>query len=206
MSTPDEAITAHQLTGSSGRILREIDFEKDSVQIGRFRGHDFFGDGSFYLIDTPGHAVGHLGALARTTTNPDTFIFMGGDLCHHSGEIRPSPNLRIPQEIPITSAGSVLPCPGSAFEGLQIQRQKAPDEPFFEPAMGLDIPLTIDTIRRAQDADAESNVWFVYAHDPSLYGVVDFFPWFANDWMAKGWRERTLWAFLRDFEGAVQQQ
>lgn len=100
----------------------------------------------------------------------------------------------------------VLPCPGSTFEDLQIRRQRKPDEPFFELAMGLNIPLTIDTIKRAQDADAESNVWFGYAHDPSMYGVVDFFPGSANDWMEKGWRERTLWAFLRDFEGATQKQ
>lgn len=128
---------------------------------------------------------------------------MGGDLCHHSGEIRPSEHLRIPHETSTLSAGSAMPCPGTAFEDLQVRRQRAPDEPFFEPAIGLDLPMTMDTIKRAQDADAENHVWFVYAHDPSLYGVVDFFPCSANDWKKKNWRDQTLWAFLRDFDGAI---
>lgn len=59
------------------------------------------------------------------------------------------------------------PYPVAPYEYLQIRRQKTQD-----------IPLAIDTIKRAQDADAESNVWFVYAHDPTLYGVVDFLPSF----------------------------
>jgi hypothetical protein len=37
----------------SGRNLREISFS-DDFKIGSFRAHDFFGDGSFYLLDTPG--------------------------------------------------------------------------------------------------------------------------------------------------------
>ncbi|KAI0344766.1 Metallo-hydrolase/oxidoreductase [Trametopsis cervina] len=42
---------------------------------------DFFGDGSLYLIDTPGHCPGHICALARVAAN--TFVFLAGDLCHH---------------------------------------------------------------------------------------------------------------------------
>lgn len=183
--------------------MREIDFEKESVQLGRFRGFDFFGDGSFYVLDTPGHAVGHLAGLAQTTADPDTFIFMGGDLCHHSGEIRPSKHLRIPKEVTIATPQAALPCPGAIYEKLQIQRQRAPDEPFFEPTMGLDIPETIETIKKTQDADKEDNVWFIYAHDPKLHGVVDLFPQSANDWKVRNWRDETLWAFLQDFEAAV---
>ncbi|KAJ5140907.1 hypothetical protein N7448_004315 [Penicillium atrosanguineum] len=186
-----------------GRSLHEINFEKKDIQIGRFRGFDFFGDGSFYVLDTPGHAVGHLAGLARTTSNPDTFIFMGGDLCHHSGEIRPSKHLRIPNEVHLATPQAALPCPGALYENLQIQRQRSPDEPFFEPLMGLDIPETIKTIKKAQDADKRDNVWFIYAHDSILHGVVDLFPHPANHWKEKNWRNQTLWAFLRDFEAAI---
>jgi glyoxylase-like metal-dependent hydrolase (beta-lactamase superfamily II) len=63
--------------------LRELSFETDQWSpLGPFqRAHDYFGDGSFYLIDTPGHMVGHLGGLALT--GPDEWVFMGGDCCHH---------------------------------------------------------------------------------------------------------------------------
>ncbi|KAL7793962.1 beta-lactamase-like protein [Trichoderma afarasin] len=62
---------------------RELSFETDPwVPIGPFeRAYDYFSDGSFYLIDTPGHMPGHLGALAHTYA--DEWVFLGGDCCHH---------------------------------------------------------------------------------------------------------------------------
>ncbi|KAI1832035.1 hypothetical protein DTO027I6_8319 [Penicillium roqueforti] len=190
----------------AGRNLREIDFS-DSVQVGQFRAVDFFSDGSFYIIDSPGHAVGHLGALARTTTNPDTFIFMGGDLCHHSGEIRPSKYFPIPRDIhPSFPTPSSLPCPGHlVYEELLVRRTGSVDKPFFRPAMGPDIEQTIDTIDKAQVADADSNIWFIYAHDRSLLKCVDLFPLPANNWKEKNWREKTLWTFLEEFGTAIKQ-
>jgi glyoxylase-like metal-dependent hydrolase (beta-lactamase superfamily II) len=188
----------------SGRNLREIDFS-DSIEVGQFRAYDFFGDGSFYLVDTPGHAVGHLSALARTTTSPDTFIFMGGDLCHHSGQIRPSKHMPLPFDIQNAIPATVLPCPGAqAYEKLLLRRNGA----FFTPAtmVGTDSKTTIRTIEKAQDADADSNIWFIFAHDPSLLGIVDLFPLPANDWKKNGWRRKTLWAFLRDFDMAIAAQ
>ena len=72
-----------------GREHREIDFDKTSnLKIGQFPAFDYFGDGSFYLLDAPGHAIGHMCGLARTKSTlegdeEDTFIFMGGDTAHH---------------------------------------------------------------------------------------------------------------------------
>ncbi len=185
--------------------MREVDFSR-AVQVGQFRAIDFFGDGSFYILDTPGHAIGHLGALARTTTAPDTFIFMGGDLCHHSGEIRPSKYLPIPRGLsPSRPAAASFPCPGGAlYDQLQASRDRSSDQPFFDPGMGLDIKETLVTIGEAQKADARDNIWFVYAHDPSLIDTVSLFPMAANEWKKSGWREKTLWVFLQDFAPAVE--
>jgi glyoxylase-like metal-dependent hydrolase (beta-lactamase superfamily II) len=46
---------------------------------------DFFGDGSFYLIDTPGHLAGNISALcrARTQKGETRWILLAGD-CFHS--------------------------------------------------------------------------------------------------------------------------
>lgn len=65
------------------RGFRELTFDKDIwCSIGPFhRTYDYFGDGSFYLVDTPGHMPGHLGALAQTSEGE--WLFMGGDCCHH---------------------------------------------------------------------------------------------------------------------------
>lgn len=50
--------------------------------IGPFpRAYDFFGDGSLYIIDAPGHLAGHINVLARTS--PDGgWIFLAGDSAH----------------------------------------------------------------------------------------------------------------------------
>ena len=45
------------------------------------RAIDFYGDGSLYLVDTPGHTPGHIAAVARVASN--AFVFLGGDVCHH---------------------------------------------------------------------------------------------------------------------------
>ncbi len=172
-------------------------FDKEVVE---FPAHDFFGDGSFYLLDTPGHAIGHIGALARTTTNPDTFIFMGGDLSHHGGQMRPSKHMHIPAQL--TGPNLHL---GSLYQNLLVSRTGSTEVPFFLSTA----PQVVDeeelarTRSKAQKADAQENIWLVCAHDPVISQVADFFPASANDWKAKGWRSQTLWSFLDDFKSAV---
>ncbi|KAK2748557.1 hypothetical protein FQN57_000692 [Myotisia sp. PD_48] len=188
-----------------GRETREITFEESdgrTLMIGKLRGYDFFGDGSFYLIDTPGHCEAHIGAMARTTSNPDTFIFMGGDLCHYSGEIRPSPYLRLPAEIKVedVQAKKTYMCPGSILEKVQTEdRGRKADEPFFDPVSG-DFDECIRTIKSTQEIEAHENVFFISAHDDSILGVVDLFPKSANGWKEAKWRDAVIWAFLKDFE------
>jgi hypothetical protein len=190
-----------------GRKVREIDFSSDpsSLKAGSFRALDFFGDGSFFLLDAPGHAVGHLSALARTTTNPDTFIFMGGDLCHHGGEIRPSAHLPIPDEVKCLSLNSRphVCLDGALLRKLNFKRGRKPDEPFYDPVLTVDLTRNIQTIKEAQEADAQDNVLFVFAHDMWISDIVDFFPKSANDWKSKGWREDVMWRFLADLSPAA---
>ncbi|KAH8902698.1 hypothetical protein BR93DRAFT_987976 [Coniochaeta sp. PMI_546] len=41
---------------------------------------DLFGDGSLYVIDSPGHLYGHVNVLARV--GPKRYVYLGGDCCH----------------------------------------------------------------------------------------------------------------------------
>lgn len=43
---------------------------------------DFFGDGSLYIVDAPGHLPGHLNVLARTSADGG-WIYLAGDSAHH---------------------------------------------------------------------------------------------------------------------------
>lgn len=189
-----------------GRNIREIDFfsNNSSLKYGAFRAVDFFGDGSFFLLNTPGHAPGHIAGLARTTTDPDTFIFMGGDVCHHGGEIRPSPYLPLPGQVhsfQSSSRDSYLD--GTLFRKLNVKRGRKPNAPFFDPVLAVDIPRAIQSIQETQEADAQNNVFLVFSHDMQICGIAEFFPKSANDWKSKGWKEKTLWNFLADFAPAV---
>ena len=173
------------------------------LRIGQFQAYDLFGNGSFYLLDTPGHAIGHLAGLARTS--PDTFVMMGGDLCHHAGVIRPSSYVPLPAEIRLNAfhsfPGSL--CPVAKVEKLQHSRGRRLDEPFFTPNFAHHMPSALETISKAQASDADSNVLFIYAHDPSVRGVVSLFPEYMNDWKAEGWRDKLFWKFLEDFKDAI---
>lgn len=72
----------------AGQRVRYVQFDSDRppsrlvMPIGSFeRGLDFFGDGSFYLIDAPGHLPGHLAALARIADSK--FVLLAADCCHN---------------------------------------------------------------------------------------------------------------------------
>lgn len=81
-----------------GRELIELKFAS-GLKIGEMDAFDYFGDGSLYFLNSPGHAHGHICALARVTAAPPSFIMMGGDAWHHCGEIRPSQYMPLPETI-----------------------------------------------------------------------------------------------------------
>ena len=194
-----------------GRAVREIDFTAKPVRIGRFDAFDYFGDGSFYLLDSPGHAIGHITALARVTTagdgdsTHDTFVFMGADACHHPGVLRPSEYLPLPAHI----APSPVPhisghtCPGDLLQ--QLQHNCNPAEPFFTVSTLIfpDHAAAMDTVRKIAELDAADNVFVILAHDESLKGYIDLFPLPINNWREKGLRSKTRWLFCKDFASAL---
>jgi hypothetical protein len=190
------------------RTLREIDFDSEGkgLRIGKYKAMDFYGDGSFYLLDTPGHAIGHVCGLARTSAEPPEFIFMGGDIAHHGGEFRPTQFLPLPESIvpsplvaPYTRQAPV--CPGAIFEA--VHPKKSSTEPFYTPVLkGVhhDGEQTKKTIDELGEFDAQDNVFINIAHDTSLYDVIEFFPKTANGWSQKRWKQEGTWRFLRDFD------
>lgn len=145
----------------------------------------------------------------RTTSNPDTFVMLGGDMCHHAGELRPNPSLPLPESVQLESLSKVFSggvCPGAELESLQTSRGRKVDEPFFDPAQGLSIEESIRTLQKTYVPDAQDNVLFIFAHDQKIHGVVDFFPKTANDWKVKGWKSKLTWRFLEDFAVALEER
>ncbi|KAL9602695.1 MAG: hypothetical protein Q9219_001685 [cf. Caloplaca sp. 3 TL-2023] len=204
----------------AGRHLREISCTSSDRQIGGYKAYDYFGDGSFYLLDSPGHAVGHMCALARTTTAPSTFIFLGGDCAHHGGEFRPSPSLPLPSTVNPSPLPHLHPatCPGSLFIPVHrlydpLNRARATDTPTSEPfyqvaAEGADdVDEARASVGKMSAFDGREDVLVMIAHDAHMLDVVRCFPdGTANGWKGEGWKEKGLWRFLRDFETAVAEK
>ena len=214
-----------------GRKVTEPSFSSSDLSIGGLNAIDYFGDGSFYLLDAPGHMIGHLNALARTSCNPDTFIYMGADSFHHGSVLKPNEYTHLPSSIDLGSVSSgIFPssCPGELFHSMHPSHpSRHPDEqPDYAAAINQGSPdstpfLTLSrqadgkslahdydagraTVEKIKVFDADERVFVVIAHDNSLRDVLEFFPKSANEWKEKGWKEQGRWRFLKDFEKAVE--
>ncbi|TVY37247.1 Cytochrome P450 monooxygenase [Lachnellula occidentalis] len=196
-----------------GRDVKEVAFS--DLHIAGFRAHDFFHDGSFYILDAPGHTIAHICALARVTSNPDTFIFLGADACHHGAEFRPTAYLPLPSQInlgalavPNHADADACICPGSMF--AKLSPSPTPNTPFYRAnqAFAHDSVEAHETIEKLELFDATPNVWVVIAHDASLLEPdlgVEFFPsGNINSWKEKGLGEKTRWRFLKDLKRAAE--
>ncbi|KAF4617535.1 hypothetical protein D9613_005917 [Agrocybe pediades] len=78
-SNPQSSFAADLLPEGRTEYLDPSDWKP----IGPFpRAFDFFGDGSLYIIDAPGHLPGHANVLARTSSDGG-WIYLAGDSAHH---------------------------------------------------------------------------------------------------------------------------
>lgn len=227
----------------AGRALTQIDFDKeDDFIIGGYRAHDFFGDGSFYLlgtsavleqlylhvsdlradnrlIDTPGHCIGHMCGLARTTGGPDsTFILMGGDIAHFAGDLRPHPKIPLPAILPEgvlddDLANFPVPCPCSVFTDHHplinhgLDKGDRQQTPFYNVSTGpvssyIDPATSQQSVDTLKAFDASDSVLVCLSHDGAL---LRYLPTLnqspeetMNNWKQLGWKSRCHWDWLNE--------
>ncbi|KAL3488189.1 beta-lactamase-like protein [Aspergillus germanicus] len=213
------------------RSLIELSFSETKcetqklLQIGPFNAIDYFCDGSFYILNAPGHTFGHVAALARVAADahdPDanSFVFMGGDTCHFAGQFRPTVARPLPggafggegkgagvdteytseasQAQPILQHEAQAQASITACPGSIMEMLLAnPTTPPFEmPATNtVDVAEAHASISKMQVFDSAENIWVVIAHDQSLLDIVDFYPARVNDWQRKGYAQKTRWRF-----------
>lgn len=138
-------------------------------------------------------------ALARTT--PTTFVYMGGDVCHHGGEMRPTPYLPLPKNldpslVPRLAAG----CPGSEY--VEIHPKHDPTKPFYRMAENFpdDFADAEWSLEGTEEFDGSEDVLVCMAHDESLVDALEWWPKPLGDWKEKGLAAKARWAFLGDFD------
>ncbi|KAL2112391.1 hypothetical protein VUR80DRAFT_7746 [Thermomyces stellatus] len=201
---PTAAVSPVYEDDLAGRRVREITFE-EHLTVAGYRAVDYFSDGSLYILDTPGHAIGHLSALVRTTK--DTFVFLGADICHFGGSFRPTPHVPMPSELssrdlcreeedpPKTYSASLFTC-------LHPRPDMGRTCPFYEPCSRadswyVDPQRARESISRLKALDANERILVVIAHDPAVMNVLPFYPRHElNGWYEARWKDKLRWGFL----------
>ncbi|KAJ7696604.1 beta-lactamase-like protein [Mycena rosella] len=190
-----------QTSDFAGHDVRKLSFE---LTFRGLKAIDYFGDGSLYLLDTPGHLPGHLSALARVT--PSSFVLLGGDAFHHPGQLRPRPHLQ-----------RHFPCPAHL---LETSRSAISTDYFWswgseprvfdvpsraEPLLALaDVPGSVYadpvaakvSLEKVATFDADPDFLVVIAHDQTLVSSLPYFPASLNDWKARDLKEEVMWRFV----------
>ncbi|KAJ6488568.1 beta-lactamase-like protein [Mycena vitilis] len=201
---PENADALLQASDLSGRQITKVDFATANLTFSGLKAIDYFGDGSLYLLHTPGHLPGHISALARVT--PTTFISLGGDTFHHAGQARPRPQLQ-----------TNFPCPAHLLEDIKASvstdyfwSPRSRDGAFDLPSRAQQLlaisdapgsfytdPVTAQvSLEKVATFDADPDFWVIVAHDISLRSSVPYFPACLNNWKATKLKENSLWNFL----------
>lgn len=200
-----------------GRKYFEIDFANDkrATKVGKWRAVDWFSDGSFYLLQSPGHTNDHMCGFARTKlakdseTGQDEFILMGGDIAHHGGEYKPTKFSPIPDSIepdPRQQRQGLQSgvCPGEFFAERNTLYEDGSDDRWTKPFMKPSVAISenhneaIESLGVLEEFDAYDNIFVIFAHDDSLLDLINLFPKPANDWKQNGWKKDGFWGFLKD--------
>ncbi|KAJ7759168.1 beta-lactamase-like protein [Mycena metata] len=187
----------------AGRQVTKLDFSVANLSFGSLKAIDYFGDGSFYLLDTPGHLPGHLSALARVT--PTSFVHLAGDTYHNAGEMRPRPEIQQSFPCPahlLDEAKAISTdyfwSPGSRNGAFDLRSRSKP----FLVASDLPGSFTSDPITaevsgdKVAAFDADPDFFVVVAHDTSLRASLPYFPESLNAWKANQLKEETVWNFV----------
>ncbi|KAJ5457269.1 hypothetical protein N7530_012543 [Penicillium desertorum] len=210
---PDNPESPVKAADLKGRRVNELDFNngREAISIGRFKAFDWFEDGSFYLLDVPGHAAGHICGFARV--KPDSFILMGGDCAHHPGEFRPSKIAPIPKDLtPLHVAAhskQATVSPGNIAEKIKTHSD-IERSPIYKAAelFTYEMPKQKWSLQGIQELDACENVLVIIAHDGGILPVLQeangkqssfLFPrGELNEWQDNDIKEAIKWHFLSD--------
>ncbi|KAJ7642703.1 beta-lactamase-like protein [Mycena polygramma] len=201
---PQSPNASLQPSDFAGHQVTKLNFTTANPTFSGLKAIDYFGDGSFYLLNTPGHLPGHLTALARVT--PTSFVSLGGDSFHHAGEARPRPqfqkNFPCPAHLLEESKSSISTdyfwSPHSrdgAFDLLSRAQQllavsDLPDSFYADPVASQ------VSLEKLATFDADPNIFVVVAHDISLRDSIPYFPESLNSWKANHLKDKTVWSFI----------
>ncbi|KAJ7718414.1 beta-lactamase-like protein [Mycena maculata] len=193
-----------QASDLDGHEVSTLDFDNANLTISGMPAIDYFGDGSFYLLDTPGHLTGHMTALARVT--PTSFILLGADALHHAGELRPHGNFE-----------TNFPCPGDLLDAARdaistdfFWSSNSTPGAFDLPSRAQPLFAVSDTtdsfyvdpveatvsIDKIAALDADADFFVLFSHDLSITAILPYFPASLSGWQVEGLKPSSVWLFV----------
>ncbi|KAJ6597545.1 beta-lactamase-like protein [Mycena vulgaris] len=200
---PETPTSTLQASDFAGHNITKLDFSATKLTFSGLKAIDYFGDGSFYLLDTPGHLPGHITALARVT--PTSFVSLGGDTFHHAGQARPRPEFQKNFPCPAhlleetkTSISTDFFWSHNSHEGAFDMLSRAQQLLSISDINGsfyADPVASQVSLEKIATFDADPDFFVVTAHDWSLISSLPFFPASINGWKASHLKERTVWNF-----------
>lgn len=151
------------------------------------RAYDFFGDGSFYLLNSPSHTIAHLCALARVFNFP-ILLFPWARMCATILErILP---VGLSSSLSDTSTFACcqsrkVGVPDRSFQA--IQPYKSATKPFHivQPVLAHDEVWAAWIVNGMAESDADDNFFVVTVHDEDMLTLADFLPKEPEDWREK---------------------
>ncbi|KAH8799204.1 beta-lactamase-like protein [Flagelloscypha sp. PMI_526] len=184
------------------RKVTDLDFTGNRLHIGGFPALDYFKDGSFYLLDSPGHAPGHIMGLARV--KPNDFVLLAGDTFLDIAQVRPTAALHKAVHICDTLSASardninttIFRSGGNDTEGFDFNARSGP---FFDvPEQGLfsDPAKARRSQRLLQAFDSNDDVIVVGAHDATLNPLIGERTNALNDWKQLNLKWEFTWQFV----------
>ncbi|KAJ7464092.1 hypothetical protein FB451DRAFT_1042583 [Mycena latifolia] len=201
---PESPAGSVQASDFAGHNVTELNFNTTKLTFSGMKAIDYFGDGSFYLMETPGHLPGHISALARVT--PTSFVALGGDVFHHAGEARPRPAFQKNYPCPShlleetkTSISTDYFWSPKSREGAFDMHSRAqqllavsdlPDSFYADPVTAQ------VSLEKIATFDADPDFFVIIAHDMSLVSSLPYFPASLNNWKASHLKEKTVWNFV----------
>ncbi|KAJ7642803.1 beta-lactamase-like protein [Mycena polygramma] len=176
-----------QVSDFAGHQITRIDFTAANLTFSGLKAIDYFGDGSFYLLNTPGHLLGHMTALARVT--PTSFISLGGDTFHNAGTSISTDYFWSPHS------------QDGAFDMLSRAQQFLAISDLANSFYADPVTSQV-SLEKVATFDADPDIFVLVAHDASLRSSIPYFPESLNSWKASHLKEKTVWSFL-DRENAA---
>ncbi|KAJ7097367.1 hypothetical protein C8R44DRAFT_989069 [Mycena epipterygia] len=198
---PENPNATLQASDFAGHNITKLDFSATNLTFSGLKAIDYFGDGSFYLLDTPAPTRSYKRPRACYTDHIRLFGWR-----YVSSRWTSPPAASVPGEFSLPRASVGEDQEGRLHRLLLVPRVGMFDllsraQQFFSisdiPGSFYADPVTSQiSLEKLATFDANPNFFVIAAHDLSLVSSLPYFPASLNGWKASNLKASTVWNFV----------